>query len=116
MAQRASRAVASESKDTESTESELFAFPWASSLVSISIEFDKIKTLEYDHLMSSLLEIEEVADLLPIEEKKKLVAFLLTRLRGVGEELPPVHDIPKSTIDKWVADDEEGYRKFLAGA
>jgi hypothetical protein len=30
--------------------------------------------------MSSLLEIEEAADVLPIEEKKELVAFLLTRL------------------------------------
>ena len=66
--------------------------------------------------MSSLLEIEEAADVLPIEEKKELVAFLLTRLRGVGAELPPVRDIPKETIDRWVADDEEGYRKFLAGA
>jgi hypothetical protein len=65
--------------------------------------------------MSSLLEIEEAADVLPIEEKKELVAFLLTRLRGVGDNLPPVRDIPKATIDKWVADDGEGYRKFLAG-
>jgi hypothetical protein len=66
--------------------------------------------------MSSLLEIEEAADVLPIEEKKELVAFLLTRLRGVNDELPPVRDIPKETIDRWVADDEEGYRNFLAGA
>jgi hypothetical protein len=66
--------------------------------------------------MSSLLEIEEAADVLPIEEKKELVAFLLTRLRGVGDELPPVRDIPKETIDRWVADDEESYRKFLAGS
>ena len=66
--------------------------------------------------MSSLLEIEEAADVLPIEEKKELVAFLLTRLRGVGDELPPVRDIPKETIDSWVADDEEGYRKYLAGS
>jgi hypothetical protein len=66
--------------------------------------------------MSSLLEIEEAADVLPIEEKKELVAFLLTRLRCVGDELPPVRDIPKATFDKWVTKDEEGYRKFLAGA
>ena len=66
--------------------------------------------------MSSLLEIEEAADVLPVEEKKELVAFLLTRLRGVNDELPPVRDIPKETIDRWVADDEEGYRNFLAGA
>jgi len=66
--------------------------------------------------MSSLLEIEEAADVLPVEEKKELIAFLLTRLRGVGDELPPVREIPKETIDMWVADDEEGYRKFLAGS
>ena len=66
--------------------------------------------------MSSHLESEEVADVLPIEEKKELVAFLLTRLRGVEDELAPVRDIPKANIDKWVADDEEGYRNFLAGA
>ena len=88
----------------------------AASLVSLSIEFDKIKTLEYREQMSSLLEIEEAADVLPIEEKKELLAFLLTRLRGVGDNLPPVRDIPKETIDRWVADDEEEYRKFLAGA
>ncbi len=66
--------------------------------------------------MSSLLEIEQAADVLPIEQKKELVAFLLTRLRGENEELPPLRDIPKETIDAWVADDEEGYRKFLAGS
>jgi hypothetical protein len=66
--------------------------------------------------MRSLLEIEEAADVLPVEEKKELVAFLLTRLRGSEAELPPVSDIPKETIDRWVADDEEGYRKFLAGS
>ena len=80
------------------------------------IGFDKCRIRRYDLPMSSLLEIEEAADVLPIEEKKELVAFLLTRLRGDGNDLPPVRDIPKSTIDKWVADDEEGYRKFLAGA
>ena len=64
--------------------------------------------------MSSLLEIEEAADVLPVDQKKELVAFLLTRLRGVGDELPPVRDIPKETIEAWVADDEEGYKKFLA--
>ncbi len=66
--------------------------------------------------VSSLLEIEQAADVLPIEQKKELVAFLLTRLRVENDELPPVRDIPKETIDAWVADDEEGYKKFLAGS
>jgi hypothetical protein len=65
--------------------------------------------------MSSLLEIEQAADVLPVEQKKELVAFLLTRLRAADDDLPPVRDIPKETIDRWVADDEEDYKKFLAG-
>jgi hypothetical protein len=66
--------------------------------------------------MSSLLEIEQAADVLPVEQKKELVAFLLTRLRAADDGLPPVRDIPKETIDRWVADDEQGYKKFLAGS
>jgi hypothetical protein len=65
--------------------------------------------------MISLWEIEQAADVLPADQKKELVAFLLMRLRGAGDELPPVRDIPKETIDAWVTDDEEGYNKYLAG-
>ena len=66
--------------------------------------------------MSSLAEIERAADVLRPEEKQELVMFLLTRLRGEGGVLPPVRDIPKEQIEKWVAKDEAGYQKFLAGA
>ena len=66
--------------------------------------------------MKSLWEIQQASDALPIEEKRELVAFLLTRLRGAVDELPPVRDIPKSTIQTWVTDDEEGYGKFFAGS
>jgi hypothetical protein len=66
--------------------------------------------------MKSLWEIQQASDALPIEEKKELMAFLLMRLRGAVDEVPPVHDIPKETIDAWVADDEKGYKKFLAGS
>jgi hypothetical protein len=65
--------------------------------------------------MKSLWEIQQASDALSIEEKKELVAFLLMRLRGAGDELPPVRDIPKETIDAWVTDDEKGYTKYLAG-
>jgi hypothetical protein len=44
-------------------------------IVPLSIEFDKIKTLEYDICLSSLLEIEEAADVLPAEEKRELFSF-----------------------------------------
>jgi hypothetical protein len=47
--------------------------------------------------VASLLEIKQAADVLPIEQKKELVAFLQTRLSGENEELPPLRDIPKET-------------------
>ena len=64
----------------------------------------------------TLLEIQKAADALSMEEKRELIIFLLRSLRDHQVELPPVRDIPKATIDKWIADDEEGYRNFLAGA
>jgi hypothetical protein len=67
-------------------------------------------------VMNSLAEIERAADVLQTEEKKELVMFLLTRLRGEGGVLPPVRDIPKEQIEKWVSEDEAGYQRFLAGA
>ena len=67
-------------------------------------------------VMSSLVEIERAADDLQTEEKKELVMFLPTRLRGEGGALPPVRDIPKEQIEKWVSEDEAGYQRFLAGA
>ena len=66
--------------------------------------------------MSTLAEIEEAASALPVDQRQQLVAFLLTTMRGQETDLPPVRDIPKETIEKWIADDEEGYRKFKAGA
>jgi len=66
--------------------------------------------------MSSLLEIEKAADRLPLDQKKELVSFLLARLRSGDGQLPPPRDIPVQTIEKWVADDEQGYRRFLGGA
>lgn len=66
--------------------------------------------------MSTLAEIEEAAGVLPIEQKQRLVAFLLAGLRKDGAKLPPPRDISKATIEQWVADDEEGFRKFKAGA
>ena len=66
--------------------------------------------------MSSLIEIEQDAEVLPVEQKRELVAFLLTRLHASDDDMPPVRDIPKETIEGWVADDEEGYKRFLAGS
>ena len=59
--------------------------------------------------VSSLAEIERAADVLRTEEKQEVVMFLLPRLRGEVGVLPPVRDIPKEQIEKWVAEDEAGY-------
>ena len=66
--------------------------------------------------MNTLAEIEQAAEVLPVEQKQRLVAFLLAGLRKGGAQLPPPRDIPKATIEQWVAEDEEGFRKFKAGA
>jgi len=70
----------------------------------------------YSRPMSTLAEIKQAAEVLPVEQKQRLVAFLLTGLRKDGAPLPPPRDIPKATIEQWVAEDEEGFRKFKAGA
>ena len=61
----------------------------------------------------TLLEIQKSADALSIEEKRELIIFLLKRLVGHENEWPPVRDIPNETIEKWIEDDESGYKIFL---
>jgi hypothetical protein len=66
--------------------------------------------------MSTLTEIEAAADQLPPEEKQELILFLATRLRAAGVELPPPRTFSKEQIQQWIVEDEEGYRRFVAGA
>ena len=65
--------------------------------------------------MSTLAEIEAAADALPQEQKEKLFLFLATRLRAGGGELPPSREFSLKQMEQWIADDEAGYRRFLAG-
>ena len=66
--------------------------------------------------MSTLTEIEQAADVLPSDQKRKLAWFLLTRLRVEGDnELPPVRDLPRERIEKWIAEDDADYKNFLSG-
>ncbi len=66
--------------------------------------------------MSTLAEIEAAADQLRPEEKQELILFLATRLRADGAQMPPPRSFSKEQIQQWIAEDEEGYRRFLAGA
>ena len=80
------------------------------------IRFAKADWAVYHLPMSTLAEIEQAAEVLPVEQKQRLLFSLLTGLRKGGAQLPPPRDIPKATIEQWVAEDEEGFRKFKAGA
>ena len=65
--------------------------------------------------MSTLLEIEAAADALPAKEKEELLLFLVTRLRAIGQNDAPLREFSSEQLQRWIADDEAGYRRFLSG-
>ena len=65
--------------------------------------------------MSTLAEIEAAADSLPPEQKQELFLFLATRLRAGSGELPLPRSFTREQIESWIADDEEGMRRFREG-
>lgn len=65
--------------------------------------------------MSTLAEIEAAADQLPAEQQQELLLFLAARLHTAGGSLPAPRDIPLEKIQSWIAEDEAGHRRFLAG-
>ncbi len=66
--------------------------------------------------MSTLAEIETAAEALPAEQQQELLLFLATRLHAAGGALPPPRDLPREQLDRWIAEDEAGHQRFLAGA
>ena len=67
--------------------------------------------------MSTLAEIEAAADDLTPDEKQQLFLFLAMRLRAPAEANPQVpREFSRETMDRWIEDDETGYRKFLEGS
>jgi len=62
--------------------------------------------------MSTLNEIQVAADALRPEEMQELILFLAARLRATGAEMPPPRSFSKEQIQQWIAEDEEGYRRF----
>ena len=65
--------------------------------------------------MSTLAEIEAAADTLPPEQKQELFLFLATRLRCSSAKLPEPREFTREQMDAWVAEDEEGMRRFREG-
>ncbi len=65
--------------------------------------------------MTTLPEIEAAADALPPEQKQELFLFLAARLRAGSTKLPAPRELKREQIEAWIADDEEGMRRFKAG-
>ena len=65
--------------------------------------------------MSTLLEIESAAEALPQEQKEELFLFLATRLRADTGDMPPPREFSREQMDQWLKEDEEEYRRLLAG-
>jgi hypothetical protein len=65
--------------------------------------------------MRTLPEIEAAADALPANEKAELFLFLVTRLRAAVQESVPPREFSAEQLQRWMADDEAGYRRFLSG-
>lgn len=64
--------------------------------------------------MSTIDEIEAAIDSLPSDQKQELFLFLAARLRGAGQ-LPLPREFSRQQIEAWIADDEEGMRRFREG-
>lgn len=65
--------------------------------------------------MSTLAEIEAAAAALPAEQQEELFLFLAMRLGAGSGQLPPPREFSREQMERWIADDEAGYRRFLAG-
>lgn len=66
--------------------------------------------------MSRLEEIENAAEQLSVEEKQELLLFLASKLRAEGGVMPPPRQFSAAQVNAWIAEDEEGYRRFRNGA
>ena len=65
--------------------------------------------------MSTLAEIEQAAQMLPAEQKQRLVASLLADLRKEGVRLPPPRIYSAEEVASMVTEDEAGGQRFRQG-
>lgn len=66
--------------------------------------------------MTTLTEIEAAADALSADQKQELFLFLAARLRAGSTQQPVPREFSREQMDAWIADDEEGMRRFKADA
>jgi hypothetical protein len=65
--------------------------------------------------MPTLAELEAAVDQLSPEQKRELFLSLAARLRVGSAALPTPRDFSRAQIESWIADDEEGIRRFRTG-
>jgi len=65
--------------------------------------------------MSTLSEIEEAVDALPLAEKQELMLFLAARLRSQVGDLPAPRKFSGEQLSGWIAEDETDMQRFRGG-
>jgi hypothetical protein len=65
--------------------------------------------------MSKLIDIEEAAVKLPVEEQQHLLRFLLRVVPVDDAESPLPRQFTEEEIQWWLAEDEAGMRRFREG-
>ncbi|MCG3149791.1 MAG: hypothetical protein PCFJNLEI_03256 [Verrucomicrobiae bacterium] len=62
--------------------------------------------------MSTLTEIEEATEKLPVTQKQELMLFLAARLRAAGAQLPEPRQFSREQMAAWIAEDEADLQQF----
>ncbi len=62
--------------------------------------------------MSTLAQIEAVADALTPQQKQELIPFLATRLRADGAQMPEPRKFINEKMAGWIAEDEADMEQF----
>ena len=62
--------------------------------------------------MSTLAEIEQAAEKLPLEQKQELMLFLGARLRAERAGLPEPRQFSREQVQSWVTEDEADLKSF----
>jgi hypothetical protein len=65
--------------------------------------------------MSTLTEIEQAAEALPVAEKQQLMLFLGANLRDERISVPEPRDFSQAEIQSWIERDEGELRRFRSG-
>jgi hypothetical protein len=65
--------------------------------------------------MTTLTEIKTAAEALSPEQQLELLLFLAARLRARSTAFPAPRKFSREQLKAWIADDEEGMRRFNAG-